>query len=222
MMSGLKRRSFPNFFSAISWLLLFIFVSYAIFKLQEVTGFSKALAIFLNSLAEILVFGFAYYFYLGNEKPRLSISFNIFPIALIVWVFSFFLSQAYFYLTQLAGIKPDYYQVEIFASAGNFYERLLIFAGAVVMAPVAEEMFFRGVLFSRLKTEWGFLKAAITSSSVFALLHGAYFFVPLFLFGMLLCYAVDKKGSLDASIAAHILNNLVALVYYFYFSGKVV
>ena len=84
---------------------------------------------------------------------------------------------------------------------------------AVVLAPVAEEFIFRGVLFPFLK-ELGHPKAAwLGVSALFALIHGdAAVFVPLFVLALALTWLYEKTGNLLAPIAVHGLFNAVNLV----------
>jgi membrane protease YdiL (CAAX protease family) len=88
---------------------------------------------------------------------------------------------------------------------------------AVVLAPVAEEFIFRGVLFSLVKN-LGYPKLAwIGVSLLFALIHGdAGIFAPLFFLALALTWLYEKTENLLASIITHALFNgvnLVALIY---------
>jgi membrane protease YdiL (CAAX protease family) len=84
---------------------------------------------------------------------------------------------------------------------------------AVVLAPVAEEFIFRGVLFPFVK-QLGWPKLAwLGTSCLFALIHGAAtIFIPLFVLALALTWLYEKTGSLLAPIAAHSLFNAANLV----------
>ena len=87
----------------------------------------------------------------------------------------------------------------------------LAFMGAltVLIAPVAEEVLFRGVLYTAIKQN-GFPRAACwVTSLLFAAMHfNAMSFVPLAVFSLVLICIYEKTGSLLASITAHSLFNL--------------
>lgn len=87
---------------------------------------------------------------------------------------------------------------------------------ALVLAPLVEEVLFRGILFEEVKRRWGLAAAYATSSLVFALLHrpglGA---APIFIVALSLAYAYHKYG-LPASIMLHFLQNAAALYINFY------
>jgi uncharacterized protein len=87
----------------------------------------------------------------------------------------------------------------------------------VVSSPIqaaAEEIFFRGYLMqalgSAVSTPWF---GVVASALVFALLHGTQnlaLFVNRLVFGLLAGLLVWLVGGLEAGIAAHVLNNVVA------------
>lgn len=79
---------------------------------------------------------------------------------------------------------------------------------AAVVAPIAEETFFRGFLFAALRRDYPFWAAAACSALIFAAGHmvpGAIF--PLYVLGFLLAWLRERTGSLWPSIAMHMLNN---------------
>ena len=83
---------------------------------------------------------------------------------------------------------------------------------AVLWAPLAEEVFFRGFIFSGLRGRLGFIGAAVASSLLFALLHlDPRVIVPLFVTGMLLAWVYYRTGSLWGPFVAHALQNGLAV-----------
>lgn len=89
----------------------------------------------------------------------------------------------------------------------------LAFVLAVVVAPVIEEIFFRGVLFRGLRSRMGLGGAAAFSAFVFASLHPTLpsGFLPIFTLGMVLAVLREKTGSLYPGMIAHALNNGIML-----------
>lgn len=82
---------------------------------------------------------------------------------------------------------------------------------AVVIAPVIEELLFRGVLFAGLAKRWPIWLAAVVSSSAFAVLHGQVNVgIYTFILGCLLSWLYVRSGSLFPGILVHFINNLVA------------
>lgn len=91
-------------------------------------------------------------------------------------------------------------------------EGALILAGlaAVVLAPFAEELLYRGLVFGGL-LKWGFWPAAIVSSALFSGVHldtGS--FIPFFVVGMVLAWLYWSRGRLWDAIACHFFFNLTS------------
>ena len=84
---------------------------------------------------------------------------------------------------------------------------LLFLAGGFI-GPVAEEIFFRGVLFSALRN-WGATAAITGSTVIFAAAHaGAGFPIIQCIGGLVFAYANENSRSLAAPMVIHILGNL--------------
>lgn len=83
-----------------------------------------------------------------------------------------------------------------------------------IATAIGEEMLFRGALLRCFKQQTGYNHvAAIVIGFVFALIHfDLYGLVPRWIMGTLLCYLVMWSGSLWPSVAAHAVNNLIALI----------
>lgn len=81
------------------------------------------------------------------------------------------------------------------------------------VAPLAEELFFRGFLFGALRRR-GLPLAAGVTGLVFGAAHVASapigFIVPLGCLGIILCLLYERTGSLYPSMALHCLNNSIA------------
>jgi len=96
-------------------------------------------------------------------------------------------------------------------------------AYAFVIAPIGEELFFRGILFRTLRDRHGFWVGAVGSAFGFGLIHfipgdaadAALLMVAMFFTGLGLCYIYERRGTLVAPIAAHITFNVIGIVLIF-------
>ncbi|MFQ3682076.1 lysostaphin resistance A-like protein, partial [Roseiflexus sp.] len=91
------------------------------------------------------------------------------------------------------------------------------------LAPIGEEVLFRGYLFGSLRrlagdSRTGIMIAYGVSAMVFALSHSLAateglvgLLVPSFLIGLVFAWGFDRSGSLIPAIVAHAINNGVAL-----------
>lgn len=88
------------------------------------------------------------------------------------------------------------------------WELIALAIGAVILAPIAEEMVFRGG-FYRFFKRFGVVGASIVSAALFSMIHfhiGTS--VPLFVFGLVLAYAYERSGNIAVPIALHAAFNL--------------
>jgi membrane protease YdiL (CAAX protease family) len=94
---------------------------------------------------------------------------------------------------------------------------------AVGVAPVSEEVFFRGVLFRAVRDRHGFWAGALASSVAFGLIHyvpapalDALLLMTVMAFtGFGLAFMYERRGSLWAPMAAHATFNVIGLVLIF-------
>jgi membrane protease YdiL (CAAX protease family) len=103
--------------------------------------------------------------------------------------------------------------VSLLTGANSRPEQIYLGFFAIVLAPVAEEFIFRGVLFTFLKQR-GFPKSAwLGVSLLFALVHGdVAIVVPLFTLALVLTFLYETTGSLLASFFTHALFNAANLI----------
>lgn len=105
--------------------------------------------------------------------------------------------------------------VEIFAKEDS--PRLLIMMTllAITVAPVTEEMIFRGGIFRYMRTRTPRWVALLVPALLFGALHANLAsFVPLVVLGIILALAYERTGSITVPIVAHGLFNLhtIALI----------
>ncbi|HET7340553.1 MAG TPA: type II CAAX endopeptidase family protein, partial [Methylomirabilota bacterium] len=86
---------------------------------------------------------------------------------------------------------------------------LLSLFATVVIAPVFEEVIFRGVLYGTLRVRLRPWLAALLSAAVFAAAHGygTAGFASVLVSGALWAWTYERTGSLLPGIAAHVVNN---------------
>lgn len=98
------------------------------------------------------------------------------------------------------------------------WQLLLAFLGLVVIAPISEEIFFRGFLYRGLRRSWPIWVAAIVTSGLFALAHGQWNVgIDTFILSLFLIFVYQKTGNLWLSIGMHATKNLIAFLFLFVF-----
>ncbi|HDP69328.1 MAG TPA: CPBP family intramembrane metalloprotease [Actinobacteria bacterium] len=89
---------------------------------------------------------------------------------------------------------------------------MAIFA-TVIVAPLVEEIFFRGFIYTALRDKIGVVWAALISSFIFAVFHGnLWSIVPIMLLGLILVYLYERGNSIGPPVIFHALNNLVSVL----------
>jgi membrane protease YdiL (CAAX protease family) len=87
----------------------------------------------------------------------------------------------------------------------------LVFAlvSACLLAPLAEEILYRGVLFRSLRNRLGVLPGAVLAAAIFAVLHfyDGYGLVSVGIFGFSCALLYSGTGALSTVIALHVLYN---------------
>jgi membrane protease YdiL (CAAX protease family) len=127
-------------------------------------------------------------------------------------IFAFFL----FSIVYAAIVQPDEPQ-KVVDDLGADTNTLLLVAGAlvvIVVAPICEEIFFRGFLYRVLRMRMAFWFAAAIDGIVFGLVHASstsLAALPILAFlGLVFCYVYERTGTLFATIAMHALNNMIS------------
>lgn len=100
-----------------------------------------------------------------------------------------------------------------------------VYVSLVILPPIAEEIMFRGFLFSSLRQKFRFRYAVILTSLLFGVAHlqfgsGAPLLwvaaLDTFILSCVLCYLRERTGSLWAGIGLHALKNGIAFIALFH------
>ena len=155
----------------------------------------------------------------GRVRRVRAADFGLRPVALgtalrftgLAWLT--FILATYVWSIALGLDEPDNLPDELGAdeSTAALVAVLLL---VTVLAPIAEEFFFRGFFFTALRSWRGPWIAAAITGIVFGAIHlgssEIEFIVPLMAFGFVLCMLYWRTGSLLPPIALHALNNGLA------------
>ena len=137
----------------------------------------------------------------GMGGSGLRVVFVVTPLVLAINVVMLF-------VLGLSGWEPTANpMLEMLAAGGLGTVAVLIF-GAVVIAPVCEELLFRAVLHGALSARLSWAPAAVMTALIFATVHGIVENVPaLFVLGLILQRQLRDSGSLWLPIMTHAVFN---------------
>ncbi len=137
---------------------------------------------------------------------------------LVVLPVAWWLQQASVFVLEKIGWSPEAETaVTLLAGAKSWWTSVYLGIFAVVIAPVAEEFIFRGVLYPFVK-QLGYPGFAwIGVNFLFALIHmDAAALLPLFVLALALTWLYERTDNLLAPITAHSLFNVANLIVFYF------
>jgi len=127
----------------------------------------------------------------------------------VAWVGATTASAGVVWVLESLGIDAEPQAAE---RAIQILDPWLVILAVVILAPIAEEVFFRGVVFNAWLREGGRRWAFIGSSALFALIHASVVaLLPIFLLGLALAWIYQRTGNLLAPIAMHAMVNGISV-----------
>lgn len=131
-------------------------------------------------------------------------------IAIPSWIGAQLIGYLVLRVLEPLGFRPETGVAD--AALSNADPVVLVMA-IVVFAPIAEELFFRGVVFNAWEREYGVTRAIIGSALLFAVIHGSPFLIPsIFVLGIVLALVYRSTRSLPATITLHAVFNGITVL----------
>lgn len=185
---------------------------------EELNSLINRYSLHLTALTNVVLIPIYILLLMGDEKKRrnfLGIRYTTPGIKRLGVVFVLGMSAAVSVnvivsLSQIARFSPKYQQVsEVIYSGGLFME----IVSAVIAAPILEELFFRGMIYKRLRDMINVKAAVVISALFFGAFHGNLVqFVYAFIIGLMLAYVYEKFKTIWAPVIFHIGANLISVL----------
>ncbi|WP_308750361.1 type II CAAX endopeptidase family protein [uncultured Anaerococcus sp.] len=103
--------------------------------------------------------------------------------------------------------------LETMLNYNSTFEYLVLFASVVIIAPILEELLFRGILFSETKKYLNVTASMVINGLCFAIYHmNIIQGINTFFMGMVLSYVYYYRRNIKEAIAIHMVNNFIAMV----------
>jgi len=228
---GTTVKYYPSFWQAVNLIVIYTFLQslidfpLALYDYQYGTDWLQEpllkLPVFFGTTFIVLFLGIRF-----SGLPYRE----IFPIKLFHWLnipaifislaaLQFFMNEINMHLEKV--LPPPGWFMELFdklfkSDHGLWFGVLRV----VILAPIVEELIFRGVIFSGFQRIYPAILAIVFSALLFALFHlNPWQLGPTFLLGLLLGYVRLRTGSLLAAIFTHALHNGMIFLSVYYKEG---
>jgi membrane protease YdiL (CAAX protease family) len=202
---------------AVVWTLLYMLgVMHVSFIGIDTTIFQSVIAAAIYLFALLIAIGVPWLFKKETAAKELGLSrwptwgdIGLAPVGFIVY---FIASGLLVYLaSQIIGFDMAQAQDTGFHRLSQVYEYSLAFLTLIVIAPLAEEILFRGFLYGKLRRRLPIWVAMLVTSLLFGLVHGQWNVgVDVFALSLVLCGLRETTGSIWAGVLLHMLKNSVA------------
>ena len=152
--------------------------------------------------------------------PVQSLGLNFFDrkaliYAVILWILYFAFASLYGYVFEIE-MPSDFFE---YSKAVPVWMISIVF---IVGAPIAEELLFRGYLYSQLiNTKLGMYGTIIFTSLLWTGLHAQYdvdILISIFFLGLVLGYVRYRYDSVYLAIVIHAIHNIQATIYILFFT----
>lgn len=207
--------------SLLYWLAI-VFVFLVIISAMELDEALNYFTFSILTYSTIFLWIYVHYFSKGIKlKPYIKSfkeSYIVEGFLLIIILMAFSICTYWIVMLLVAELDPEFALEELNQklfltkeqSPYYKYYNYYLYFDVIILAPLMEELFFRGILFQRLSYKWGVTNGVILSSFFFAVLHG-FDFIGAFVFAVVLCLVYVKSKSLVLPFLIHLGNNAIAL-----------
>lgn len=99
--------------------------------------------------------------------------------------------------------------------AGNLLDYVVVITSGGIVAPISEEIFFRGFTYTILKAHYTMFIAVVLTNLLFFVVHlSPWWFIQVFAVGVMFTVVYEYSGSLVSAIVAHSAVNLLSVMRY--------
>jgi membrane protease YdiL (CAAX protease family) len=154
----------------------------------------------------------------GIAKRPPAISVGLALMALAVYLVGSEMVARLIEMARFPWYNPDQTQELGFTDVTQPEQFIVSFLALVIIAPLAEEMIFRGFLYGKLRRTLSFVATALIVSATFGLAHGQWNVgIDVAILSLVLCWLREKTGSIWVGALVHALKNLIAYLLIFVF-----
>ncbi len=149
---------------------------------------------------------------LGLVPVRAKTALTMIPAGLVLLFVNLLLLTPLTFFLGLGDPDSGQEQQEIFSPEGGLraLDYLWLLIPLAILAPIVEELGFRGLLYGYMRGRTGVVLSIVVSALVFAVLHVV--IPPLFVMGAILAFLAERYRSIVPGIVLHATNNALVVV----------
>jgi hypothetical protein len=157
---------------------------------------------------------------INRENMKAYLGFN--PVKLLPFIMWQVVMAAFFYgtsylISQASIGEPEFMkQMREILKTQSFGGLILMLMAIVVVAPIFEEMLFRGFMYTGIiKSRPGIFGTILITSTIWSMIHLQYEWIwiaMIFFMGIIFSLARHTTGSIYTVIAMHAVNNLLSFI----------
>lgn len=201
----------------ISVILLSIFISFFVQIKESITLQMLSFCLFGLLVSTLII-------WINYKKEKLSFGLSYKNLKYVIWtpliyLITIILLSFISLLNQY--LLSNFFDIEIkpqdilekFKELENSIEIIIFVFGSTIIAPIYEELLFRGIFFPKLLQKTNLFWAIVLSSLVFAILHfHISALLPLFILSIILSFTYLYTSTIWACISLHALFNLISII----------
>jgi membrane protease YdiL (CAAX protease family) len=222
-MNRTNQKYYPTILKAVHLVVLYMFIQSIIDFPLALYDYYNGTDYLYNPLKKVVlgIGSLAFIFIYAYKKAKAPVkelfplkSFNIFlliPIFLFIWGAQNLISVVNVGIDMVLPPPPWFWELfnKVFESDFGIYGAFL---KVVIIAPIVEELIFRGIIMYGLMRNYSASTAIFTSALMFALFHlNPWQFPATFVLGALLGFLMVRKRNILLCILGHAINNGIAL-----------
>jgi uncharacterized protein len=223
-MQQLRQTYYPTILQAIHMLILYLFIQTVVDFPLALIDYYKGTDYLYNPVKKVILNAGSTIFILiyGIRRSKAPLKeifplklFNpliILPLATFFWGSHNLLEEVNMRIEKILPAPPWFWELfsQIFESDFGWWGA---FFKVVIIAPVIEELIFRGLILNGLRKNYPAITAVFISALLFSLFHLNPWQMPAtFVLGLLLGWIVLRTRNILLAIIGHALNNLLVLL----------
>jgi membrane protease YdiL (CAAX protease family) len=224
IMSETVQKYYPSILQSIHLIILYIFIQTLVDFPLALIDYYKDTEYMYNPLKKVLLNVVSTVFILVYGYKKMKIPFHkVFPLKffnplIVISVVIFFwgmhniLNEVNLWIEKVIPPPSWFWEMfdNIFESNGNWFGT---FMKVAIIAPVVEELIFRGIILQGLRRNYSAFISVFMSALLFALFHlNPWQFPATFILGLLLGWITVMNNNILLAIIGHSINNLMVLL----------